>query len=80
MQDKTSSNKSAKSATVKPMKRSRGRPSLGDDARNAKVQIRVTEGEREEIDRAAGEAGVSDWGRDVLLEQARKKSVRKGPR
>jgi len=49
-----------------------GRPPLPDDERRAKpLRIRLSDPEREEIDRAAG-GKSSTWARQVLLKAARK--------
>jgi hypothetical protein len=54
-----------------------GRPPLPDDERRAKpLRIRLSDPEREEIDKAAG-GKSSTWARQVLLREARKANRRK---
>jgi uncharacterized protein (DUF1778 family) len=53
-----------------------GRPPLPEEDRRAKpLRIRLTDAEREEIDKAAG-ASSSTWAREVLLRAARKANRR----
>jgi uncharacterized protein (DUF1778 family) len=61
-------------------KRTRGRPELPESERKAGiVACRVDADERDQLDRAAGKAGVrlSDWMRERLLSAA-KRELRKG--
>jgi uncharacterized protein (DUF1778 family) len=62
-------------------KRPRGRPEIPEEDRKASiVACRVDADERDQLDQAAGNAGVrlSDWMRDRLLSAA-KRELRKGP-
>lgn len=50
-----------------------GRPPKPPDERKAaELRIRLTQAEREELDRAAGE-NTSTWAREVLLRAAKRK-------
>ena len=56
-------------------KSERGRPPKADDERkDAELRIRMTQDERELLDRAAGDK-TSTWAREVLL-RAAKRSVK----
>jgi hypothetical protein len=51
----------------------RGRPPKDPDERKAaELRIRLTEQEREELDKAAGN-NTSTWARELLLKAARKR-------
>ncbi len=50
-----------------------GRKPLADIAKSDRpLKIRLTDGERDELERAAGKTPVSTWARDTLLAIARK--------
>ena len=50
-----------------------GRKPISDERKYNELRIRLTDAERAELDRAAGNLGTSTWARDVLLQAARTK-------
>jgi hypothetical protein len=58
-----------------------GRPPKAPEfKRSTPLKIMLTEGEREDIDRAAGGNEVSGWAREILLRAAKRGSGEKGNR
>ena len=57
-------------ATPSLPRRGRGRPSLGDDARNVNLAVRLTAADLALLQAAAGDTPVSTWMREVCLAYA----------
>lgn len=53
-------------APAKKATRGRGRPSLQDGQETVVVPIRMTRGQREKLERLAGDAGAAQWVRDRI--------------
>ncbi|HEY2412102.1 MAG TPA: hypothetical protein VGI40_07660 [Pirellulaceae bacterium] len=59
---------------MKQTKPKMGRPPKPPDERmDATVRIRFTEAERADLERAAGDADLSNWARRVLLRAAKRR-------
>ena len=53
-----------------------GRKPISGEPKTGELVIRLTDSERAELDRAAGNLGTSTWARDLLLQAARTKNKR----
>lgn len=55
-----------------------GRKPISGDRKWSQLRIRLTAGERAELDAAAGEAGTSTWARAILLREAARQARKRG--